>query len=148
MSNPPADPTLPGLDRPTCFASRRLVCPTEPNFPLHHAYLEIVYAPLIGPGAVLLARNLGRRIAVREDEVSLSTVELAHEVGLRAGHDEPLGKRSHLFHAIDRLRHDHIIRWLDDGRLGVLTSVPILGAHALAKLPPAALAAHHELVEP
>jgi hypothetical protein len=35
-------------------------------------------------------------------------VELALEVGIRASSTDPLGKKSHLVHAIDRLAHNRV----------------------------------------
>lgn len=117
-----------------------------PAFPLRHLYVEVVYAPLLGPAAVLVAKNLGRHLDAERGPVTVSIVDIAFEVGLRASHDEPLGQRSRLRHAIDRLVHDHIVQWLGPADLGVHTSVPIASERALAKLPQAAREAHYRFV--
>lgn len=114
----------------------------EAGLPLTHDYFEIVYAPLIGPTAVLLARTMARHLEATDGSTTVCPVDLAFEVGVRASHTDPLGKKSHLVHAIDRLVHDRIVVRLGDGVLGVRIDVPPLGAQALAKLPVAAREAH------
>jgi hypothetical protein len=118
----------------------------EPAFPLLHPYFEIVYAPLLGPTAVLLARAMARHLEAAGGPTTVHPVELALEVGIRASSTDPLGRRSHLAHAIDRLAHDHVISRLGDRVLGVRVAIPPLSARAVEKLPAPALAAHHDLV--
>lgn len=111
-------------------------------FPLEHAYFEIVYAPLIGPTAVLLARAMARHLDAAGGPTTVSPTELALEVGIRASSTDPLGRKSHLVHAIDRLAHDRIVARLGDRILGVHTTIPPLSARALQKLPAPAQEAH------
>jgi hypothetical protein len=118
----------------------------EPAFPLAHPYFEIVYAPLLGPTAVLLARAMARHLAAARGPTTVCPVELALEIGIRASSTDPLGRKSHLVHAIDRLAHDHVISRLGDRVLGVRVAVSPLSARALDKLPAPVLAAHHDLV--
>ena len=66
-------------------------------------------------------------------------------VGIRASSTDPLGKKSHLVHAIDRLAHDRIVSKLGDRVLGVRVAIPPLSARALGKLPAAARQAHARL---
>ncbi len=89
-----------------------------------HPYLEVVYGPILGPTAVLVARNLGRRLAAATGPITVSVVAIALELGLRPSHDEPLGKHSHVHHAIDRLEHTRLVRWLAHHHLVVQTEVP------------------------
>jgi len=119
-----------------------LPCPTEPSFPLDHLYLEVVYTPLVGPTAVLLARAMARHIGVAGGPAVVCPVDLALEVGIRCGSSGPLGRRSHLVRAIDRLAHDHIVSRLGETILGVRVAIPPLGANALGKLPASAREAH------
>jgi len=119
-----------------------LPSPSGPSFPLTHLYLEIVYGPILGPAAVLVARNLGRRLTAAGGPVTVSVVAVALELGLRASHDEPLGRRSHLRHGIDRLEHSHLVSWLADDYLGVQTHVPVANDRTVAKLPASAARAH------
>lgn len=121
---------------------RALPAASEPAFPLEHAYFEIVYAPLVGPTAVLLARAMARHLDGAGGPTTVCPVELALEVGIRASSTDPLGRKSHLVHAIDRLAHDHIVSRLGDRVLGVRTGVPPLSERALEKLPPPAREAH------
>lgn len=125
---------------------RPLPAPSDPAFPLCHDYFEIVYTPLVGPTAVLLARAMARHIDAAGGPTTIDPVELALEVGIRASSTDPLGKKSHLAHAIERLAHNHIVSRLGDRLLGVRTSIPPLGERTLEKLPAPAREAHHELV--
>jgi hypothetical protein len=121
---------------------RALPAASEPAFPLDHAYFEIVYAPLLGPTAVLLARAMARRLEAAGGPTTVCPIELALEVGIRASSTDPLGRKSHLVHAIDRLAHDRIVSRLGDRVLGLRLAVPPLSARALGKLPATARRAH------
>lgn len=121
---------------------RALPAATDGAFPLEHVYFEIVYAPLIGPTAVLLARAMARHLQAAGGPTTVCPVELSLEVGIRASSTDPLGKKSHLVHAIDRLAHDRIVARLADRVLGVRVAIPPLSARALAKLPAPAREAH------
>ncbi|MGH9244906.1 MAG: hypothetical protein ACRD29_11430 [Acidimicrobiales bacterium] len=125
---------------------RALPAASGPAFPLEHAYFEIVYAPLVGPTAVLLARAMARHLEAAGGPTTVCPVELALEVAIRASSTDPLGRKSHLVHAIDRLAHDRIVARQGDRVLGVRGSVPPLGERALEKLPASALEAHHGFV--
>ena len=126
---------------------RPLPAPSATAFPLGHDYFEIVYAPLVGPTAVLLARAMARHIDAAGGPTTVCPVELALEVGIRASSADPLGRRSHLVHALDRLVHDHIVSRVNDRVLGVRMAIPPLSDRAAAKLPAPARAAHHQVLE-
>jgi hypothetical protein len=68
------------------------------------------------------------------------------EIGIRANAVEPLGKRSHLVHAIDRFAHDHVVARLGDWTLGVRVAIPPLSSRALEKVPRAARSAHQRFL--
>lgn len=121
---------------------RALPAASEPAFPLEHAYFEIVYAPLLGPTAVLLARAMARHLDTAGGPTTVCPIELALEVGIRASSTDPLGRKSHLVHAIDRLAHDRIVSRLGDRILGVRLAIPPLSERAAVKLPAPARAAH------
>lgn len=123
---------------------RALPAASEPAFPLEHDYFEIVYAPLVGPTAILLARAMARHLKIADGPTTVCPAELALEVGIRASSTDPLGKKSHLVHAIDRLAHDRIVSRLGDRILGVRIAVPLLGERATARLPGPARRAHRE----
>ena len=125
---------------------RALPAASERAFPLDHAYFEIVYAPLVGPTAVLLARALARHLDAAGGPVTVCPLELAMEIGIRASGVEPLGKRSNLVHAIDRLAHDHVVARLGDRTLGVRVAIPPLSSRALEKVPETARSAHHRFL--
>jgi hypothetical protein len=122
---------------------RALPAISAPAFPLDHVYFEIVYTPLLGPTAVLLARAMSRHLDAAGGPTTVCPVELALEVGIRASSTDPLGKKSHLVHSIDRLVHDRIASRLGDRVLGVRVAIPPLNAEAAAKLPAPARHAHH-----
>jgi len=119
---------------------------SDPAFPVLHEYFEVVYGPLIGPASVLLARNLARHVATAGGPVTICPVELSLELGLRASHDEPIGKGSHLAKAVDRLAHHRLVRRLATDTLGVVVHVPPLTATALGRLPDSIQRAHSRLL--
>lgn len=123
-----------------------LRCSSTPLFALTHPYLEVVYGPILGPTAVLVARNLGRRLAATSGPITVSAVAIAFELGLRASHDQPLGKRSPVRHAIDRLEPSHLVQWLAHDHLAVQTEAPVANEHTLARLPESAAEAHHRFL--
>lgn len=134
-------------------ASRRLAAPSAARCQragvpatLEHAYFEIVYAPLVGPTAVLLARAMARHLDIAGGPTTVCPVELALEVGIRASSTDPLGRKSHLVHAIGRLAHDRIVSRLGDRVLGVRAAVPALSARTLERLPATARHAHAQYV--
>lgn len=119
---------------------------SDPTFPVLHDYFEVVYGSLIGPASVLLARSFARRVAEAGGEVTVCPVELSLELGLRASHDEPIGKGSHLAKAIERLAHHHLVKRLGDEALGVVLHVPLLTNGVLGKLPDSVRRAHDRYV--
>ena len=123
-----------------------LRCTSAPSFALTHPYLELVYGPILGPTAVLVARNLGRRLAATSGPITVSVVAIAVELGLRASHDEPLGKQSPVRRAIDRLEHSHFVQWLAHDHLAVQTEAPVANEHTLSRLPESAAEAHHQFL--
>jgi hypothetical protein len=123
---------------------RVLPAATEPAFPLEHAYFEIVYTPLVGPTALLLARAMARHLEGASGPTTVCPVELALEVGIRASNTDPLGRKSHLVHAIDRLAHNQIVARLGDRVLGVRVAVPPLSARAVEGLPAQSRVVHEE----
>ena len=126
---------------------RPLPAPSDPAFPLCHDYFEIVYTPLVGPTAVLLARAMARHIDAAGGPTTICPVELALEVGIRASSTDPLGKKSHLVHAIDRLAHDHVVTRLGDRLLGVRLVIPALSPRTLARLPESVRRCHRAFVD-
>lgn len=143
-ANPPDDEPKPTDG----IRLRTLPAASEPAFPLDHDYFEITYTPLVGPTAVLLARAMARHLQHADGPTNVCPIELALEVGIRASSTNPLGKRSHLVHAIDRLAYNHIIVRLPDRTLGLRQAVPPLSPHLVAKLPTSAREAHHRLLHP
>lgn len=125
---------------------RPLPVTSEPSFSLDHEYFEIAYAPLVGPTAILVARAMSRHLDCANGPVTVCPLDLALEVGIRANTADPLGKRSHLVRAVERLVHDRIVVRLDDRVLGVSCRVPPLGRGRLERLPAAARRRHEEIL--
>lgn len=119
---------------------------SDPAFPVLHEYFEVVYSSLIGPASVLLARSFARHVMEAGGEVMICPVELSLELGLRASHDEPIGKGSHLARAIDRLAHHRLARHLKTNTLGVVVYVAPLTDTAVGKLPVSIRQAHSRLI--
>ena len=126
---------------------RTLPAASEPAFPLGHDYFEIVYTPLVGPTAVLLARAMARHIDAAGGPTTVCPAELALEVGIRASSTDPLGKKSHLVHALDRLVHNHVISRLGDSVFGVREAIPPVSDRTVEKLPGIVRDLHRDLVE-
>ena len=136
------------LDESRVLVLRPLQPRPGPSFPLHHLYVELVYRPSLGPSGVMLARHLGRVLAAHGDKPArVCPAALSLELGLRASSDEPLGARSRLRQAINRLERLHIVRWQQPRHLGILTEVPPVSERILDKLPPEARRAHDHFVE-
>lgn len=116
------------------------------GFALDHPYLEVVYAPLIGPSAVLLARTLGRVVTAARAPVTVDLQDVARQLGLRARQAEQLGRRSPILHTLDRLVRTHLARWLGTSDLGIETVIRPLGADSLRRIPETTKAAHLRFV--
>lgn len=119
---------------------------SDPAFPVLHEYFEVVYGPLIGPASVLLARNLARHVTTAGGPVTICPVELSLELGLRASHNEPIGKGSHLAKAIERLAHHRLVADLGTDTFGVAVEVPPVRNGLLGRLPDLARQRHGELL--
>jgi hypothetical protein len=141
-SEPPGDESRPveGL------RLRSLPSCGEPEFPVAHPYFEIVYGPAIGPAAVAVNRNLARHLAAAGGPVTVCPIQVALEVGLRSSHSEPLGRKSHLARALDRLAHHRLIQRLDDNLLGVVVTVPPMPDRWFAHLPDSARLSHDRIL--
>lgn len=115
---------------------------TERVVAIDHTYFEIVYTPRLGPTAVLLARSMVRHLGAHPAPTTVSTAELACEVGLRADPDHPIGKQSSLPRALNRLTHARIVQWCGRADLGIRVAVPLLTPVAVASLPRVARQTH------
>lgn len=118
----------------------------EPEFSVAHPYFEIVYGPALGPAAVAVNRNLARHLATAGGPVTVCPIQVALEVGLRASHSEPLGKKSHLARALERLAHHRLIQRVDDDELGVVVTVPPMPDRWFAHLPDSARTSHDRIL--
>lgn len=112
------------------------------GFEFDHPYLEIVYAPLIGPSGVILARALTRRLALADGPVTVNIVDLAREVGLRASAGGPVGRTAAVRRALDRLVRVRLARWYSATDLALERTVRPLSDRALRRVPDATRTAH------
>lgn len=97
----------------------------QPNFPLDHPYVELVYTPLLGASAVLFLRRIALLIDT-DRAVDLDATLLASELGLRARDDRPLGRNSPFVKALHRITRSGLARWLGQDRLGIYRRAPAL----------------------
>lgn len=118
----------------------------QPEFPVEHPYFELVYGPVIGPSAFMVARNFARRLHAADGLVTACPIEVARETGLRASHGEALGRKSQLVKTIARLQRNHLVHPDVDGVLGVVVAVPPISTRWLDQIPATAVAAHHGLL--
>src|SRR5919106_3190084 len=104
------------------------------GFPLDHAYLEQVWAGVIGPSATLLLR----RVPVLWDQRGQpATVDL-EELGGSLGLGPKITQRS-----VERLVRWGMGRWLPSGDLAVPTRVAPLSERQLLRVTPLTRQAHH-----
>jgi hypothetical protein len=115
-----------------------------PGFPLDHPYLEVVYGPLIGPTAIVLARALERAVRRSGGPVGVDVRELARELGLQSSAERSVGPRSSLARALKRLEFVRVARWKERGVLAVVSAVPAVSQRVLDRLPAVARDAHFE----
>ena len=135
------------LDESRALYLTALPVPAPPRFDLTHPYFEIVYTPSLGPSAVALGRHLGRLLAAHEvHPVMVCPAALAKELGMRASSEDPLGSRSRLRRAIDRLEHGHIVRWIEPQLLGILPEVSAVSDRVRDRLPDRARRTHDHFI--
>lgn len=118
----------------------------ESGFPLNHPYLEVVYGPLLGPTAVLLARALGRALQRAGGPTDVDLRQLARDLGLQSTGNQVPGERSPLSRAFRRLAHVRLTRSEEGGVVAVVVAVPPVSPRVLDGLPTAARAAHFEFL--
>jgi hypothetical protein len=126
---------------------RTLPAASEPAFPLENDYFEVVYTPLVGPTAVLLARAIARHHDAPADRRPSAPSSWRSRWASERAAPTRSGKKSHLVHAIDRLAHNHVLARFGDRVLGALGAIPPLSRGTLAKLPAPARDAHFMFVD-
>lgn len=111
-------------------------------FPLDHPYLDFVYLPLIGAGAVALLRRVGYLLGDSTVSVQVDAATLALELGLRATRDGPVGERSPLMRIVTRLNRQGLTTRMGHRHFGVYREVPTVTPRELTRLPESAVRAH------
>lgn len=117
----------------------------ERSFPLDHAYVELVYAPLIGASAVLFLRRVAL-LASGSTTIVVDPAVMANELGVRSRSGAAIGKNSPFVKALHRLERYQLALWLSRSRLGIYRRAPSLAAEHRPKLPVSARRAHDRYV--
>jgi hypothetical protein len=101
-------------------------------------YTERFWLPLLGPSAVLLARQLADRFDRHPDGFAVTAEEAARSLGLGA----PAGRRSAFHRTIERLAQFHVVHL--DGADGLLARrrLPGLSRTQVGRLPATVQEAH------
>lgn len=139
------DPTDHEVRRTLVLKLVTLPPPPSPRFEIEHPYFELVYEPLIGPSAFVVARNLVRHLRADGERVSVCPLELALEAGLRASRVEPLGRNAPLSRTLQRLRRFDLVR-LQGEEVGVRLAVAPVPDRWRRQLPPSAASAHQQFL--
>jgi hypothetical protein len=112
------------------------------GFPPHHAYVELVWLPVLGPSSTWIYRRLAELVRRRPVGAEIHLAVLARAVGLGpavVGHHSPV-----------QLSLRRIVRFglaESHGRhLAIRTTAPPLGQRQLAQLPDELQAVHRRLV--
>jgi hypothetical protein len=109
------------------------------GFPPHHAYVELLWLPIIGPSATWLYRRLGHFVQHRPHGALIDLGELAASIGL--GPD--IRPMSRVQQSLRRVVYFGLATW--DRRLAVRTTAPPLSRRHVDRLAPDLQAAHHSL---
>jgi hypothetical protein len=107
------------------------------GFPIDHAYVEQVWAGVVGPSALLLLRRIP---VLWHQQGQLATVALG-ELGQSLGLGSRIAHRS-----VERLVRFGMAGWLPSGDLAVPTRVAPLSARQLRRVTPLTRQAHYELL--
>jgi hypothetical protein len=111
---------------------------TGRSFGVRSWYVEVCWAPVLGPSALLMLRRLAARLEQGPATVDLG--ELAAEIGLGAQHPARAAK------VVGRLVRFGVARWEAPGVLGLRVRLPAVSGQGAARLSPAARAVHDQAV--
>jgi hypothetical protein len=130
------------MDRPEVVTIHPVPHPNatvrQVGFPLDHAYVEQVWAGVIGPSATLMLR----RVPVLWNQQGPPATVALDELGQSLGLGPQLAQRS-----IERLVRFGLARWPPSGDLAVPTSVAPLSDRQLLRVTPLTRQAHHQLLD-
>jgi hypothetical protein len=110
------------------------------GLPVHHAYVELLWLPVIGPSTTWMLRRLGSWAEACPDGVTVQLEELAGGLGIGSS----IGASSTVQRSLRRLVRFGLATWHD--QLAVRAVVPPLSERQLRRLSPALQDAHHHLV--
>jgi hypothetical protein len=111
------------------------------GFPVHHAYVELLWLPVIGPSTAWLLRRLGSWAEACPDGVTVQLTDLAGWLGIGSS----LGVTSTVQRSLRRLVRFGLASW-QGGQLAVRIVVPPLSQRHLHRLSPSLRDAHDRLV--
>lgn len=114
------------------------------GWPLTSRYVEWCYAPVLGPTALCLVRQLAQRLDMSPDGFDLDAVEAARGLGLHRGPaPEEMGKNSTAIRAFGRIARFGFGRWSPSfDHLVVWHTVPGLSPAQRARVPDAVRELH------
>lgn len=110
------------------------------GFPVHHAYVELLWLPVIGPSTAWLQRRLGSWAEACPAGVTVQLAELAGWLGIGSSS----GASSTVQRSLRRLVRFGLASW--HGELAVRTVVPPLSERHLHRLSPSLHDAHDRLI--
>ncbi|HET9547240.1 MAG TPA: hypothetical protein VFO97_05365 [Desertimonas sp.] len=110
------------------------------GFGFDHAYVELLWLPVVGPSSTWIFRRLGARVSQHPDGVDIDLAELSNSMGL----GDVVGSTSTVQRSLRRLLRFGLASW--QGRLAVRTAVPPLAARNLDRLPGELRLIHQSLV--
>lgn len=116
-------------------------------FPLDHPYVEFVYLPLVGAGAVAFLRRVGSLFDDPTTSVEVDAATLASELGLRSASPDPVGERSPLMRIVARLNRQGLTTRMGPRHFGIYRAVPAVTPRELTRLPESAISAHEQFME-
>jgi hypothetical protein len=94
-------------------------------------YVEQYWLPILGPSATWLLRRFAAGFDRQPEGFDVPTVDLALSLGL----GDRLTRNGLLARSITRIVTFDMARWVDEGTLGVLRSLPPLCRRQLRRLP-------------
>jgi hypothetical protein len=110
------------------------------GFSVHHAYVELIWLPVIGPSATWMLRRLGSWAEACPEGMTVRLGELGAWLGIASS----VGASSTVQRSLRRLVRFGLGSW--QGQLAIRTMVPPASERHLRRLSPSLREAHERLV--
>jgi hypothetical protein len=111
------------------------------GFGLDHPYLELCWAPVLGPSSVLLLRRIPS-LWQESAPVEVDLTELGAQLGLGGG----AGRHSPMARTVERIVRFRFATWSQPSALEVFTEVPPLPQRHLDRVPRWCAQRHEQLL--